>query len=59
MDATTGPRDNRERALEVPDVVRGTLRRVDAEQWGILVIPTHAFVGSLLAQFNATYVPVL
>ena len=59
VDATTGPRDNRERALEVPDVVQGTLRRVDGEQWGILVIPSHAFVGSLLAQFNATYVPVL
>lgn len=56
VDSATGPRDNRDKALEVHDVVRHTLQRVDAQAWGMLVLPRVAFVASLLAQFDSTYV---
>ena len=56
VDARTGPRDDREHALDVHDVVRATLARLDHAQWGTLVLPARAYVASLLAQVNATYV---
>lgn len=56
VDARTGPRDNRASALEVDEVVRATLQRVDKAQWGTLVLPPHVLYGSLLAQLDATYV---
>jgi len=59
VDANTGPRDNREHALKVQDVVRATLARLDHAQWGTLVLPTRAYVASFLAQVNATYVRLL
>ncbi|WFD21212.1 hypothetical protein MCAP1_003473 [Malassezia caprae] len=59
VDARTGPRDNRENALKVHDVISATLARLDHAQWGTLVMPTRAYVASLLAQVNATYVWLL
>lgn len=56
VDANTGPRDNRDKALEVSYVVRKTLSRVDACQWGMMVLPHYVFVASLLAQLDTTYV---
>lgn len=56
VDATTGPRDNRDQALDVKDITAETLASVDANASGLLVLPRTAFVGSLLAQFHTTYV---
>lgn len=56
VDASTGPRDCRDHALGVEDVVRATLRRVDAEQWGVLVMPSYLRVAWILACLDATYV---
>ena len=56
VDASTGPRDRRDHALGVEDVVRATLRRVDAEQWGVLVMPSYLRVAWILACLDATYV---
>lgn len=58
-DSTTGPRDDREKALDVNDIVRTTLRRVDANGTGILVLPPVAFVATILSKFNLTYVALL
>lgn len=56
VDASTGPRDNRDKALHVRDVVRATLRRVDAEQWGVLVMPSYIRLAWILTCLDATYV---
>ena len=56
VDASTGPRDRRDHALGVEDVVRATLRRVDAEQWGVLVMPSYLRVAWILTCLDATYV---
>ncbi|WFD32889.1 hypothetical protein MSPP1_003942 [Malassezia sp. CBS 17886] len=54
VDATTGPRDNRSNALQVADIVRDTLRRVDKADFGMLVLPKYAFFAFLLTLFQAT-----
>lgn len=59
VDAQTGPRDNREHALDVSDVVRETLKAVEQQNWGMLVLPRQAFAGALLSQFSFTYVSAL
>lgn len=59
VDSTTGPRDNRDKALDVNDVVRATLQRVDANGTGIMVLPPAAFVAAMLSKFNLTYVLAL
>ncbi|WFD28918.1 hypothetical protein MNAN1_003934 [Malassezia nana] len=54
VDANTGPRDNRDKALSVHDVVRASVRRLDHAQWGTLVLPSPVYAASLLAQVQAT-----
>lgn len=56
VDSSTGPRDNRDNALRVDDIVAMTLKRVDAERWGTLVIPGYIQLVSILSQLNPTYV---
>jgi len=53
-DATSGPRDKRDNALEVKDVVQSTLSRVDLKPTGMLVMPRYMFFASLLAQWDST-----
>lgn len=57
VDSGSGPRDNRDRALDVHDVVRETLMAVDADHMGMLVLPRHVFWASLLTKFVSTYIP--
>ena len=37
-------------------VARATVDRVDSDEYGMLVMPRHAFLASLLSQFEATCV---
>lgn len=57
VDSDSGPRDNRDKALDVNDVARATVDRVDSDEYGMLVMPRYAFLASLLSQFDATCVP--
>ena len=56
VDSRSGPRDDRNRALDVHDVVRETLAAVDADHMGMLVLPRHVFWVSILTKFATTYV---
>ncbi|PKI82615.1 hypothetical protein MVES1_003851 [Malassezia vespertilionis] len=54
VDSVAGPRDNRSKALEVHDVVRTTLNKVDSVGSGLLVMPQYLFAAHLLSKFNVT-----
>lgn len=54
VDSAGGPRDDRTNALDVADVARAAVARLDYEAFGMLVIPAYAFAASIAAQFSAT-----
>ncbi|WFD34311.1 hypothetical protein MCUN1_001150 [Malassezia cuniculi] len=54
VDSNDGPRDNRDRALDVNDVARDTVARIDSEKYGMLVLPRYVFLAALASQFEAT-----
>ncbi|WFD01038.1 hypothetical protein MYAM1_003798 [Malassezia yamatoensis] len=56
VDSASGPRDNRQNALDVDYVVKETLDTVDTNKTGMLVLPRAVFWVSLLTKFNSTYV---
>lgn len=54
VDSASGPRDDRTNALDVGDVARAAVARLDYDAFGMHVLPAYAFAGALASQFSAT-----